>query len=528
MSSYESLVGWRYLLRRRPNPRILLLGLGLVLVGALVVGAGAWWETRNGAPLSIFGARTGVARALLGGGAGLVTIGACMSLFGLLNLYLTVFGAFSAFMVTTGVSEVILVLGVMNGFQGDLRSKIIDTHAHVMVEPVKHGEHLADYREIAEKARGVEGVLGATPVLRAEVMIKAPTNLSAIVLAGIETGTVGQANKLPQQIKRGELSHLDDPATLDKAMKERGLGRPEPTRRKTPGEAVLDDPEDVPPPEEAPGFMAFPAPATEDASLTPGLFVGAELRRSLALWPGETIDIISPFGELGPDGPIPKSRPFRVAGVFQTEMLEFDSKLAYASLASVQGYLGLGDVAGGVQIRVRDLDEARAVRDRLQVLLGDGVRVTDWWQRNFNLFSALKLEKIAMFLVLTINILLAAFSITSTLVMTIIERRREIAILTAMGSTRAGVVRVFCSQGVFTGVVGAIVGTAIGLGVGYLLSILPLPLDPRVYYISAIPVDVRAVDVVAINLVALLVSLVSTLYPALYAASLRPIEGLLA
>ena len=187
---------------------------------------------------------------------------------------------------------------------------------------------------------------------------------------------------------------------------------------------------------------------------------------------------------------------------------------------------GLGDVAGAIRIQATSLEGSRAVRDRLRATLGPNVRVTDWRERNRNLFSALKLEKIAMFLVLTINILLAAFSITSTLVMTIIERKREVAILSAMGSSRAGVVRIFTSQGAFTGLVGALLGTAIGLVGGYVLSVVPLPLDPNVYYISAIPVDVRWVDVVAINVVALLVSLVSTVYPAWYAASLRPVEGL--
>ncbi len=521
MGAYEALVGWRYLLRRDPNPRVLLTGALLVAFGGAALGAGWYLETRSGGQLSVFGTRAGLPRTLLGAGGAITTLGGCLGLFGLLNTWLTVFGAFSSFMVTIGVAEVILVLAVMNGFQGDLRAKIIDTQAHVVIEPAKTGGYLEAYREISAKARAVEGVVGATPVLRAEVMLKAPTNLAAVVLEGIDIDSVGQANKLPERVEHGELRFLTDPKALDADLATRRL-RP----RRTPGERAIEvpDPEDVPP--AAGGFMDFPSPTKRTAGPPPALLVGIELRRNLALWPGEVVDVISPLGELGPEGPIPKSRAFRVGGWFKTDMLEYDSKLAYASIASVQRYLGAGDVAGAVRIRVADLEQSGAVRDRLRAALGSTVRVTDWRERNRNLFSALKLEKVAMFLVLTINILLAAFSITSTLVMTVIERKREVAILSAMGSSRAGVVRIFTSQGAFTGLVGALLGTVIGLTGGYVLSVVPLPLDPNVYYISAIPVDVRWVDVAAINVVALLVSLASTLYPAWYAASLRPVEGL--
>ena len=522
MGAYEALVGWRYLLRRHRSPRVLLVGLALLVVGGAALAIGWYLEEKSGGQLSVFGTRAGVPRTLMGVGGGVAVVGGCLTLFGALNTWLTVFGAFSSFMVTIGVAEVILVLGVMNGFQGDLRSKIIDTQAHVVIEPAKTGAHLDGYLDLAAKARAVEGVVGATPVLRTEVMLKAPTNLAAVVLEGIDVQTVGQANKLPDKVEHGQLTFLVDGAALDADLAKR---RRRPGRKKTPGERAIEP--DPPSPSPAPGqFMAFPQPAKTAQTAPPGVMVGIELRRNLALWPGEVLDVISPFGELGPEGPIPLSRPYRVAGWFKTEMLDYDSKLAYASLASVQRYLGLGDVAGAIRIRVVDLEQARGVRDRLRAALGPGYRVTDWQQRNRNLFSALKLEKIAMFLVLSINILLAAFSITSTLVMTVVERKREVAILSAMGSSRPGIVRIFASQGAFTGLVGALLGTAVGLTLGFVLSVVPLPLDPNVYYISAIPVDVRWVDVVAINVVALLVSLVSTLYPAWYAASLRPVEGL--
>ena len=528
MAAFEALVGWRYQLRRRANPRILIAGIIIALVG----GALGWWGfsqlSTQGRSIALFGDTMSMWRVIMSVGGGIAAFGVTVVLFGLFSLFLTVFSAFSAFMVAIGVAEVILVLGVMNGFQGDLRKKIIETEAHIMIEPAKTGDYLNDYKGLSDLARGVDGVVGATAWLRTEVMLSAPRNLAAVALTGIDSATVGQANKLPSLIKHGSLAELDNPRLLDERLRASGI-RP---RHAAPSSDAEDRPEspDAPPgaadPDLAAMGMAFPMPSQARKAPPPSLLLGAELRRNLSLWPGEGINVISPFGDLGPTGPVPKSRPFRLAGWFESGMLEYDTKLAYASLPAIQRYMGLGDVAGAVQVRVSDLEEARAVRDALRAALPDTVRITDWTERNQNLFSALKLEKIAMFLVLTINILLAAFSIISTLVMTIIERKREIAILMAMGSTNRSILRIFMNQGGFTGLLGALIGSTLGLSGAYALASMGLPLNSDVYYIDAIPVDVRLTDVIAINAVAVLVSLVSTVYPARYASRLRPVEGL--
>jgi lipoprotein-releasing system permease protein len=520
LAGYEGVVGWRYLLRVRRRPQVLLIGIAILVLAAVVGFIGYRMQQATGAQLSVFSTQSDAGRTVMGIGGGIGAIGGCLFLFGALNTFLTAFSAFSAFMVSIGVAVVILVLGVMNGFQADLRSKIIDTNAHVVIESAKHGEYIADYRDVAQKARGVDGVLGATPYLTTEVMLTSPTNLSPAVLEGIDVETIGEATKLPQFLKHGTLQALVDPTLIDAF--DLGDKRPE---------APAPPSEDVPPAAPAPApdldefGMGIPAPATKPRPL-PAVFVGAELRRNLNLWPGEMLTIVSPLGELGPTGPSPKTRGFRLAGWFESGMLEFDSRLAYASLPEVQRYLGVGDVAEAVSVRVSDLDAAPLVRDRLEKALGDRFHVTDWQQRNRNLFSALKLEKVAMFSVLSINILLAAFAIIVTLVMTVMERKQEVAILMAMGASPRGILRIFLSQGAFTGALGAIVGTVVGVGIGTILANLELPMNPDVYYISAIPVDLRATDVVAIVVVAILVSLASAIYPALYASALRPVEGL--
>jgi lipoprotein-releasing system permease protein len=492
------------------------MGAAVLCTGLLIAGTGSLLEQPN------------VVQVLQGIGAGLAVMGGILTLFGALNTYMTVFSAFSTFMVTVGVAEVILVLGVMNGFQGDLRSKIIDTYAHVTIEADAPGELLADYASLAKQVRTVEGVVGATPILRTEVMLSAPTNMAAAALVGIDPGSIAETSRLTHQLNRGCIEVLADPRAicahwaLESADRVKGVH---------PVSVDVVQNEDAPaekksPPDDEDELMAFPAPERNSAGPPPRLLVGAELRRNLSVWPDELINVVSPTGDLGPEGPVPRSRPFQLGGWFASGMLEFDTKLAYAGLSAVQQYMGVDDVASAIHIRVADLEGARNVRDRLRAVLPKRLRVTDWQERNRSLFSALKLEKVAMFLILTINILLAAFSITSTLVMTIIERKREIAILMAMGSSTRSVLKIFMSQGAFTGAVGSVLGSTIGLASGLSLAKLGLPLNQDVYYISAVPVDVRTTDVVAIIIVALLVSLASTVYPALYASRLRPVEGL--
>ena len=537
VSAYEGVVGWRYLIRPRARPLVLMIGL-ITLVPAAGIAAyfGGADASRN-----LFTDDRNVAWIVQVVAGSVAAVGGCITIFGLLNTFQTTFSAFGSFMVTIGVAEVILVLGVMNGFQADLRSKIIDTHAHVVIEPIGTPVGLPDYRSLAAQARVVEGVVGASPFVNTEVMLSSRSNLAAAMLQGIDIQTVGQAGKLPETLKRGRLEALENSALVEsfelrhppnqalidelEALQAKLEARQADAERAQPPKTGLEDANVSRAQLETMG-LAIPMPKPGASRHPASLILGAELRRNLNVWPGEVVNVVSPYGELGPTGPVPKSRPYRVAGWFESGMLEFDTKLAYGSLSAVQRYMGVADVVSGIQVRVAVLEEARQVRDRLQAVLGSTVRVTDWQERNRNLFSALKLEKVVMFLVLTINILLAAFSITGTLVMTVLERQREIAILRTLGATAGAIIRIFVAQGAFVGVLGSLLGASLGLAGGLVLAKMGLPMDPEVYYISAIPIDVRAVDVVSIIAVALLVCVISTIYPALYASRLRPLEGL--
>ena len=250
------------------------------------------------------------------------------------------------------------------------------------------------------------------------------------------------------------------------------------------------------------------------------------MKKNLSVNLGEKLTAISPFGELGPTGPIPKKQVFQVSGWFSSGMLEYDSHMVYVDLKEVQRFLGLDNVVNQIQIKAEDIEQSAQVAATLQTTLGHRYLVTDWRQRDQRLFSALQLEKVAMFVVLGINIILAAFSIVSTLVMTILERRKEVAIFSAMGATQASIFRIFLTQGAYIGLIGALLGALIGGGLSLGLQKLGLPLNQEVYYISAVPVSIEGVDVLIIIGVALLVSILSTVYPARLAAKINTIEGL--
>ncbi|HWN69897.1 MAG TPA: FtsX-like permease family protein [Haliangium sp.] len=258
----------------------------------------------------------------------------------------------------------------------------------------------------------------------------------------------------------------------------------------------------------------------------PGVLVGKELVKNLHLYVGQEVRIISPLAEDTPAGPVPRTRYLRVAGSFFTGMYEYDFKFVYVALSTLQSFLDLPDEVGGIEIRVADPVETGPVLDDIRAALPAGYRVQDWKEINRNLFSALKLEKIAMFLILAIIILVASFSIISNLIMVVVEKAKEIALLKTLGATDATVVSIFVAQGFFLGVVGTLLGVAHGLVACFLGNLYGVPLNPEVYYIDRLPIHVESFAVSAVALAGVAISVVATLYPAAMAARLQPMEGL--
>lgn len=380
--------------------------------------------------------------------------------------------------VTVGVTALIVVLAVMNGFKEDLRDKILGVTSHVVVS--RFDGNIPEYSKVRARVEKVSGVVAATPFIYTQAMIKSRQAISGAVLRGIEPETAAKVINLPKNMRTGSLKEL--------AAEEKSGGR----------------------------------------RATPGIILGNELARNLGVSRGEPLTVISPLGRLTPLGQVPRSQTFRVAGIFDSGMYEYDSTIAYVSLGAAQRFLGIGNRATGIEVRVEDIYEAdRVARDIGKALGGYPYWSRDWMRMNKNLFSALKLEKIVMFIILTLIILVAAFNIIGTLIMVVMEKTRDIAILKSMGATRRSIMKIFMIEGAIIGLVGTLLGLLGGYTLCKLLAtyqFIELPRD--VYYISTLPVRMDPLDVTLIALAAIIISLVATVYPAWQASRLDPVEAI--
>jgi lipoprotein-releasing system permease protein len=411
--------------------------------------------------------------------------------------------------VATGVWALTVVLSVMSGFEQDLKSKILGAHAHGVV--LKYGQNdFTDWRATQDRVLSVPGVAASTPFLYAEVMLSAGQNLTGSILKGVDTATLGKVTEIPRSLEEGKLEWLDRPWEIP-APRARGLK--EALEGSAPGRN---------PPAGAEG-AADGAPGEK----LPGILLGRELARGLRVGVGDVVNVVSPFGDIGPAGPQPKSRPFRVAGLLYSGFYEYDAKFAYIQLAEAQRFFGAGDSVTGLELKVNDVNAARPVmRKVLAALEGYPFRTKDWGEMNRNLFSALMMERIAMAVILGFIMLVASFIVVATLVMLVLEKTREIAVLRSMGATTTSIMKIFVAEGLAIGAVGTGFGLLLGLGTTMLVSRVGIPLDPEVYYISHLPVLVDAGDFALVALAAVALSYLATIYPATRAARLEPVEGL--
>jgi lipoprotein-releasing system permease protein len=403
--------------------------------------------------------------------------------------------------VAIGVWALTVVLSVMSGFEADLKRKILGHNAHGMVLTWGQNE-LDDWRGTRGQVLKVKGVAGATPFLYNEVMLSAGQNLTGAILKGIDVETVGTVTDLPANVDDGRLEWLRDPERIPHG----------PAAGEGAGEAPGEEGE---------------AAAPRRGRPLPGIVIGRELARALRVFVGDQVSVVSPFGDLGPTGPQPKSRPFRVAAIFYSGMYEYDSKFAYMDLEEGQRFFGTGDAVTGLELKVDDVDAARAVMGRVVFELGGWpFRAKDWGELNRSLFSALQMEKVVMAVILGFIVLVASFIIVATLIMLVLEKTREIAVLKSMGAGVPSVMKIFVAEGVIIGAVGTAFGLILGYGTCLLVDKVGIPLDPEVYYISNLPVLIDPAQFAGVALAALALSYLATIYPATKAARLRPVDGL--
>ncbi len=382
--------------------------------------------------------------------------------------------------VMIGVMTLNIVLSVMTGFEEDLRDRILGFNPQVVV--LSFNGTISDYDSVVRRAAQVPGVAAAAPFIYGQVMLSAQQNVTGAVVRGVTRASEGVID-LQRHLKEGEVSEL----------------------------GKLHD---VPLEEGKSGTVELP-----------GIIVGKDVARQLGLALGDPVNVISPIATPTAVGMVPRVKRFVVVGVFDSGMAEYDASLVYMELANAQQFFDLNDNVTGIEVRVTDVYRAKEVATRISAALGFPYRVRDWMEVNHNLFSALKLEKTVYFIVLLLIVLVAAFNIVATLIMVVMEKRKDIAILKSMGATRAGVGRIFIFKGMIVGIVGTLIGNLGGYVAGWALKryqFIELPKD--VFYVNTLPVKMYPEYFAAVTLASLLICLLATVYPARQAARLAPVD----
>jgi len=378
--------------------------------------------------------------------------------------------------VMVGVMALIVVIAVMSGFESDLKSRILGGQAHVVL--LRHGGTFTDYSAIMRRVEETPGVEAATPFIYTQIMLRSADGTSGAVLRGVHPESAGRVIPSLKGV------------SFENGNKE--------NRGPDVGVSI------------------------------PGIVLGKELAKNLGVQKGDVVHLISPKGMLSPMGHLPAMRRFTVVGFFESGMYEYDGTFAYIHLEEAQRLLRMPEAVTGIEVRVKDVYGAREVADRIVDKLGFPFWTRDWMQMNRNLFTALKLEKIVMFIILTLIVLVAAFNIASTLIMTVMEKTRDIAILKTMGATDKSIHKIF----VFKGMVIGTMGTLLGMISGFILcAVLKryriVELTGDIYYFTTtLPVKLELPDVLGIVFATLVICFIATLYPSRQAARLNPVEAI--
>jgi lipoprotein-releasing system permease protein len=379
--------------------------------------------------------------------------------------------------IALGVAALITVLSVMNGFQKEVRARILSVVAHIQISGPR-GD-LAQWERVAEGARANPSVLAAAPYVDGQAMLVNEGAARGALVRGIDPALETRVAEVATKVIAGRLDAL------------------------VPGEY--------------------------------GIVLGADLARGLGVHLGDRITVIAPQGLVTPAGVVPRLRSFRVVGEFQVGHYEYDSGLALMHIADARRLFQLGDAVSGVRLKLDDLFEARRVARELYRDVGGDILIRDWTRSHANFFRAVEIEKTMMFIILMLIVAVAAFNVVSTLVMAVTDKQSDIAILRTLGASPGSIMQVFMVQGVVIGVLGTLLGVAGGIAlalnidvvVPFLERLLKMQfLSKEVYFINELPSDLHASDVVAITSVALVLALVATIYPSWRASRVRPAEAL--
>lgn len=410
------------------------------------------------------------------------------------------------------------VVSIMGGFGADLKKKILGNNAHIRIDTDQVGG-FDKWEDLLHDVRLVKGVVGATPVAGGEAMASSSSNTAGVIIRGIEPNSIGHVIDLLQNIEVGRASYLTNTTALA------DLPPDEPIGLGPSGERYLKGPK------LRPWLSKDLDPGIEDVmrppDVYPGLVIGRELAKTLHVYVGDEVRLVAPLGDLGPMGVMPRTKRFRIAAIFYSGMYEYDASYAYMLIDVAREFLDLSGRVTSVDVKVEDAENVDSVRLAVGSAVGrTELRVRDWKETNKNLFSALKLEKIAVFVILSLAIAVASFCIICTLLLMVTEKSKEIAILKAVGASDRSILGVFMSEGLIIGGIGTVTGVSMGLVVCLSLRWFGTRLDPDIYYVNKLPIEVNPADYVLVAVAALLITMLATVYPAVAASRLRPVDGI--
>jgi lipoprotein-releasing system permease protein len=379
--------------------------------------------------------------------------------------------------VMIGVMTLNVVMAVMTGFEETLRDRLLGINAHIAL--LKSGDQLSEYEQLVQQVIKQEGVVAASPAIYGQVMLTSGSRVSGVVVRGVDPDRVNAVVDLQRYMKQGSIAGLK---------------------------------------------QQNPVQLQDRTIMLPGVIMGERLAAQLGVFVGSPLQVVSPLGSPTAIGVIPKVRRFVVTGLLNTGMSEIDSTLVFMGLADAQKFFELGDAVSNIEIRVDDINQSREIADRIQLQLGFPYLTEDWTRLWPNLFSALQLEKTVYFLVLLLMVLIGAFNIISTLVMVVMEKRKDIAILMSMGATRASIRKIFLLKGFIIGIVGTTLGLLLGLLVCTLIAQYRFELPKDVFLISTVPVRIYLSNFMIVTVASFIVCLLASIYPARQAAKLDPVE----
>lgn len=397
--------------------------------------------------------------------------------------FISLITTFSTVGVLLGVMTLNIVMAVMTGFEEDLRNRILGFNPHIILSSLSGG--ITDYQHAVEKVRGAPGVVAASPIIYGQVMVSSRQSVSGVIVRAVEPEHASDIINIAPRLTHGTIDELgrEQKVTIREGDEERSVQ-------------------------------------------LSGILIGKELAKQLKVEAGDPISLISPTQSTpGPMGMVPKLRRFAVVGIFDSGMYDYDATLIYMGLADAQKFFELGERVTGIEVRVDDVYTAQSIAKELEGVLGLPYHARDWTQINRNIFVALKMEKILYFVVLLLIILVAAFNIVAMLIMVVMEKRKDIAVLKSLGATSQSIGRIFIYKGILIGVIGTLLGTLLGyLGCWVLATYEIIELPKDVFYVKTLPVRIYWENFLMVASASMGICLLATIYPARQAATLAPVE----